>query len=186
MNNNPLIDNQDESAALLYEADAIENSQQAMLESSAVELEYNNILESYIQQKHNQVERIESKLTQLLQKQQVKADRIRSAKPNFFSLPKAVKTWRNQLNKQVGIIAKIESRLTFVKDIRSSMGLHEPRIEELASRKLRLNEPSLYEEYCKKMEKERALENQTRSKERERKQVKKTTQSITLAKSSPI
>ena len=66
------------------------------------------------------------------------------------------------------------------------MGLHEPRIEELASRKLRLNEPSLYEEYCKKMEKERALENQTRSKEREKKQVRKTTQSITLAKTSPI
>ena len=86
MHNNPLIDNQDESAALLYEADAIENTQQAMLESSSVEQEYNSVLESYIQQKHDQVERIETKLTQLLQKQQVKADRIRSAKPNFFSL----------------------------------------------------------------------------------------------------
>lgn len=186
MNNNPLFDNQDESAALLFEADSLENTQQAMLESSSVELEYNSVLESYIQQKHDQVERIESKLTQLLEKQQVKADRIRSAKPSFFSLPKAVKAWRNQLNKQIGIIAKIESRLTFVKDIRSSMGLHEPRIEELASRKLKLNEPSLYEEYCKRMERERALENQTRSKEREKKQVKKVKQAITLAKTSPI
>lgn len=186
MNNNPLVDNQDESAVLLFEADAIENTQQAMLEASSVELEYNSVLESYVQQKHNQVERIESKLAQLLQKQQVKVDRIRSAKPSFFSLPKAVKTWRNQLNKQIGIVAKIESRLTSVKDIRSSMGLHEPRIEELASRKLRLNEPSLYEEYCKKMEKERALENQTRSKMSEQKQGKKMKQAINLAKTSPI
>jgi cobalamin biosynthesis protein CbiG len=73
-----------------------------------------------------------------------------------------------------------------VKDMRESMGLHEPRIEELASRKLQHNDPKLYSEHDKFKAHLRAIENEKSKKEREKKLTKKAKKSLTLAKSSPL
>ena len=179
-----------EADILANEADAIENDQQSFLESSSLELQYETLLKDYIIQKHDQVERIEEKLGQLLQKQQFQMQKILMAKPNILSLPKTKRLWQGQVTQQKSSIARIEGRLTNVKDIKSSMGLHEPRIEELASRKLRLKEPNLFKEYELSKVLERTAANVARRKEDEKKRSKKASKkakvSLSRAKASPL
>ena len=179
-----------EADILANEADAIENDQQSFLESSSLELQYETLLKDYIIQKHDQVERIEEKLGQLLQKQQFQMQKILMAKPNILSLSKTKRLWQGQVTQQKSSIARIEGRLTNVKDIKSSMGLHEPRIEELASRKLRLKEPNLFKEYELSKVLERTAANVARRKEDEKKRSKKASKkakvSLSRAKASPL
>lgn len=179
-----------EADTLANEADAIENDQQSLLESSSLELQYESLLKDYVIQKHDQVERIEEKLGQLLQKQQFQMQKILMAKPSALSLPKTKRLWQGQVAQQRSSIARIEGRLTNVKDIKSSMGLHEPRIEELASRKLRLNEPELFKEYELSKVLERTAANVARRKEDEKKRSKKASKkakvSLSRAKTSPL
>lgn len=183
--NNPLVNNVDEASALESEAVAVEDSQQSLVETATLEQEYSSVLDSYIQQKSDQVNRIEDKLNQLLMKQQTQLQRMQSNKPSFLSLPKTKKLWRHQVNKQINVVANIQTRLTVVKEVKEGMGLHSSRIEELAHRKMRLD----HKELCVKHD---GLKEHLRAVKREEKRVAKANEQKTLrkglvqSKTSPI
>lgn len=178
--------NKNEAEMLANQANSLENDQQSMLENSLVEQQYEALLRDYISQKHEQVSRIEEKLGQLLQRQQFQMQKVLMTKPNMFSLPKTKRLWQGQVAQQKGAIARIEGRLTAVKDIKSSMGLHEPRIDEMAAKKLRKDNPSLCREYDFFKVMERKEKANARDKTKEKKQTKKMSKSLSRAKTSPL
>ena len=67
--------------------------------------------------------------------------------PGLFLRPGARGAWeREQAGKQATIL-RLQNRLEHVREIKEEMGLHGPKIEELAVRKLRLKEPDLAGEW---------------------------------------
>lgn len=144
----------DKTAA--YKADAIEQEalsiaaqQQAALETGSVgvEQQYNQQLETYLLQKQDQASNLEDKLELLIDQQQSKLQKIQNAKPGFMALPKTRSAWQEQVSKQQGVLNRLQGRLEAVRELKDGMGVHSPRIEELATRKLRHDQPELAEEF---------------------------------------
>lgn len=155
----------------LYEdAQALEQQQQATLETVPPDQVYQNALTEYVQAKHDQVERIEDRLEALIDRQQAQIQRVQSKQPGLFSLPGTKAAWQAQQSAQQARLNTLHGRLEAVREIKDGMGVHGPRVEELATRKLRAKEPGLASDFDEMLEAQRLSQAHQRRLEQEKKQ----------------
>lgn len=128
---------------LLAQAKAIEAELQAVLESAPVEQAYTEALALHVQAKHEQVARIEDRIENLIDRQQARLQQTQTRQPGILSLPGVKRAWQNQQMQQQARLQTLHARLDVVREIKEGMGLHSPRIEEMATRKLRAENPVL-------------------------------------------
>ena len=160
----------DESGSLLELANESQAEQTALLEASPVALQYSAALAAQVEAKHEQVERIEDKLEAIVQQQSATMRQMLSARPGVFSLPASRARWQQQVQRQGMIMQRLQGRLELVREIKESMGPHGSRIEELAARKIRAQEPQLVDDWHEALQVQRRHEALIRNQEKEKRQ----------------
>jgi len=128
---------------LLGLAEGLEREQQSLLNAGQIKDTYQNTLDTYVQAKHEQVEIIESRLKNIINQQQVGLQQLQTNTPGVFSLPKTRYIWQSQKAQQQVRLHTLQNRLSTVVEIKEGMGLHSPRIEELAIGKMRTQNPEI-------------------------------------------
>ncbi len=131
------------TGSLLETAHGLQREQQSLLDAGQIKDTYQNTLNTYVQAKHEQVEIIESRLKNIINQQQVKLQQLQSNTPGVFSMPKTRHIWQAQKAQQQARLHSLQNRLSSVVEIKEGMGLQSPRIEELATRKMRTQNPEL-------------------------------------------
>lgn len=117
------------------------------MESASIESQFSTALATHVEAKHDQVERLENKLENLIERQTTRLQQVQAARPGRISLPGARQKWAQQVQREQNTIQRLQRRLEGIKEIREGMGLHSPRVEELALRKLRAESPQLVNDW---------------------------------------
>ncbi len=110
------------------------------------------MLEIYLQTKHDQVESIEDKLGSLIVKQQALLQQSEAKKPGLLSMPNTKHQWAARQSRQQARLQVLHNRLDSVRELKEGMGVHSPKLEELAERKLRKHDPTLAQEWDSSLE----------------------------------
>lgn len=174
-------------ADLLEAAQALETEQQALLEASPLEQSYCETLALYVQAKHDQVEQIEGRQENLIDRQKLCLQQTQSSALGRLSLPGAKRARQAQQVQQQARLQTLHGRLEAVREIKEGMGLHSPRIEELATRKMRADHPEFAADWDAMRAAARRHELFMRKKDQERKQaqgVERSARSQTLGLST--
>ena len=129
--------------SLLEAAESLEQQQHSLLDSAPIEQTYQETLVAYVQSKHDQVERIEVRLEALVDRQQARLQQMRLRSPDFLSLPSTKRAWQTRQAQCRARLQVLHHRLDAVREIKDGMGLHSPKVEELATRKMRAENPEL-------------------------------------------
>ncbi|MGJ0492640.1 IncP plasmid survival protein KfrC family protein [Methylobacter sp.] len=129
--------------ALSVAAQDLERAQQALLESAVIEQAYQQAQAAYVQAKHAQVERIEDRLERLIDRQQARLQQTQQSRSGLLAMPGTKRVWQSQHAQQQARLHTLQGRLEAVHEIKEGMGLLSPKIEELATRKLRAEHPKL-------------------------------------------
>lgn len=144
---NSSFDAEAQADGLLERANAEQAEQAALLDTPSIESQYATALAAQIENKHDQVERIEDRLENLIEQQSSRLQQSRSQQPGLIALPSTKAKWQQQLQQQQSTMQRLQGRLEMVREIKDGMGAHAPRIEELAVKKLRHDEPGLASEW---------------------------------------
>ena len=176
--------NLEETQKTVYDAMEAERQQNFLIEN-----QYTDSLSSIINEKDEQVKRLETKLSKLITEANSQIGRLQSSKPGIFSLPVKKKEWDNKIHQQKNIVTVATQRLELVHEIRDDMGLHSSKIEDMAKKKLYYRDPHLVKKYrgVVQNENERRIaeskkkEEQKRQQEQSNKVVKSLTQSLSLS-----
>ena len=148
-------ENQDMAVAddLLNTAQDAGREQQALMETANSEqVSYQEMLEIYLQTKHGQVESIEDKLETLIVQQQALLQQSEAKKPGLLSMPNTKHQWAVRQSRQQSRLHVLHNRLDIVRELKEGMGVHSPKLEELAERKLRRHDPTLAQEWDSSLE----------------------------------
>lgn len=137
---------EDGTAELAQVMEASEE-QTALLESTSIESQFSTALATHVEAKHDQVERLENKLENLIERQTTRLQQVQAARPGRISLLGTRQKWAQQVQREQNAIQRLQRRLEGIKEIREGMGLHSPRVEELAFRKLRAESPQLVDDW---------------------------------------
>ncbi|EPI0765655.1 MULTISPECIES: phosphoribosyltransferase [Vibrio] len=172
-------------SSLLSEAEQLESEQSSMLDSASVEQSYQEMLATYAQAKHDQVERIEDRLENLISQQQARLQQSQLNKPGFLSMPGTKKTWQVSQSQQQSRLQTLQVRLEAVREIKDGMGVHSPRIDELATRKMRAANPELAADWDAMRQAQRHHQALVKKQEQERKQNQERSRSHTLGINKP-
>ena len=97
----------------------------------------------YVQQKHDQAMRIEKKLESRISQAQRALKQGDEHRPGVFSLPGTRRVWEATQADREERIHQLKKRQNTVREIRTGMGASVPRIEELANRKMRAENPKM-------------------------------------------
>ena len=130
-------------ADLLRAAQEAEVEQQTILETASQEHPYRQILALYVQAKLDQVVHIEDRLENLIDRQQARLQQLQASAPGRLSLPGTRRAWQNRQSQQQTRLQTLHNRLEAVREIKEGMGLHSQKIEELATLKMRAENPEL-------------------------------------------
>jgi len=153
-------------------AQSVNREQQALMETATAEqATYQEMLELYIQSKQDQVGSIEDHLESLIVQQQSRLQQSQVNKPGLLSLPNTKQEWAKQQTQHQARLLTLHNRLESVRELKESMGLHSPKIEELAERKLRKHDPALAEEWDTALESHRKHQALLRKQEQDKKRV---------------
>jgi hypothetical protein len=128
-------------------------------------------LVAQVEAKEQQVERIEDKLENLIARQESSLNQVQAKQPGLLAFPATRVQWQRQVARGQAIIARLSDRLEQVREIRDAMGVHGPRLDELATAKLRAQQPILaadYDEMCSAQRGHQALMQQQGRGERQR------------------
>ncbi|MDL1867480.1 conjugal transfer protein, partial [Betaproteobacteria bacterium PRO4] len=120
-----------EGKELLEAAQKFELEQQVALEAAPIEQTYQEALAVYVQSKYSQVEQIEDRLENLIDRQQARLQQAQAGKPGFLARPGTRQTWQSEKAKQQARLQVLHTRLEIVRDIKEGMGIHGAKIEEL-------------------------------------------------------
>lgn len=167
-------------SGLLSEAERLDSEQSSMLDSATVEQSYQETLATYAQAKHDQVERIEDRLENLISRQQARLQQSQLSKPGFLSMPGTKKNWMVSQSQQQSRLQTLHVRLEAVREIKDGMGVHSPRIDELATRKMRAENPELAADWDSMRQAQRHHQALVKKQEYERKQNQERCRSHTL------
>jgi len=140
---------------LLERAREEQADQASLLSSQTVEGQYSMALAAEIESKRDQAGHIEEMLEDLVEQQSSRLQQARSQPPGLVSLPGSRTKWQLQVQQQQSTLQRLQGRLEMVREIRDGMGLHGPRIEELAERKMRKLHPGLARDWDDLQEEER-------------------------------
>ncbi|WP_367899697.1 IncP plasmid survival protein KfrC family protein [Xanthomonas oryzae] len=157
-----------EADSLLEQAEEAQIVQRATLETSPLESEYSAALAAQIEAKQDQAARIEDRLEGLIEQQESRLMQIEAKQPGLLALPGQRARWQGKVQQQQALLQRLHTRLENVREIKEGMGVHAPRIEELATRKLRAERPELAEEWDEMREAARRHQALMRKKEQER------------------
>ena len=129
-----------------------------------------SVASAQVEAKHDQAERIEDRLEDLIERQESRMQQAQAKQPGMLALPSTRAKWQQQMQQQQATLQRLHGRLETVREIKEGMGIHSPRIEELAARKLRAQEPELASEWADMREAQRRPEALQRKEEQEKKQ----------------
>ena len=166
----PGLDAVAQADALLERAQEAQAEQTALLEASPLESQYSAAFAAQVEAKHDQAERIEDRLENLIEQQASRLQQTQASQPGLFSRPGARAKWQSQIQQQQSAMQRLHGRLEAVREIKDGMGAHGPRIEELAHRKVRSQEPELVKDWEEMREAERLHQALLRKQEQEKKQ----------------
>lgn len=135
--------------ALATEAEGQERDQAAEVDRDAGHppSTYEAELETHVEAKQQQVERIESRLETLIEQQEARLLQTQQNKPGAFALPSTRSAWRDKQEDQRARLQTLHARLDRVQSLKEGMSTHGPKLEELATRKLRAENPELAAEW---------------------------------------
>lgn len=157
---------------LLNAAQGAGREQQALMETAAAaQASYQERLEIYLQTKHDQVESIEDKLENLIVYQQTQLQQTEAKRPGLLAMPNTKQQWVNRKSQQQARLQVLHNRLDSVRELKEGMGLHSPKLEELAERKLRKHDPFLAQEWDSSLEALRTHQAIQRKQDQERKRI---------------
>ena len=163
-------DAETQTDTLLELAQEMQAEQTALLEATPLESQYSASFAALVEEKHDQAERIEDKLENLIDLQVSRLQQTQARQPGLFTLPGARAKWQQQVQQQQNTVQQLHGRLETVREIKEGMGVHGPRIDELAIRKLRAQEPELASEWDDMQEAQRLHQALQRKQEQEKKQ----------------
>jgi hypothetical protein len=163
-------DAETQTDTLLELAQEMQAEQTALLEATPLESQYSASFAALVEEKHDQAERIEDKLENLIDLQVSRLQQTQAKQPGLFALPGARAKWQQQVQQQQNTVQRLHGRLETVREIKEGMGVHGPRIDELAIRKLRAQEPELASEWDDMQEAQRLHQTLQRKQEQEKKQ----------------
>ena len=166
----PGLDAVAQADALLERAQEAQAEQAALLEASPLESQYSAAFAAQVEAKHDQAERIEDRLENLIEQQASRLQQTQASQPGLFSRPGARAKWQSQVQQQQSAMQRLHGRLEAVREIKDGMGAHGPHIEELAHRKVRAQEPALAKDWEEMREAERLHQALLRKQEQEKKQ----------------
>ena len=164
------IDAETQTNTLLELAQEAQAEQTALLEATPLESQYSASFAAFVEEKHDQVERIEGKLENMIELLVSRLQQTQAGQPGLFALPGARAKWQQQVQQQQNTMQRLHGRLETVREIKEGMGVHNPRIDELAIRKLRAQEPKLASEWDDMQEAQRLHQAMQRKQEQEKKQ----------------
>ncbi len=166
--------------SLVSATEGLEVEQQAMIEGAPIEQGYQETLAMYVQAKHDQVESIEDRLENLINRQQARLQQTQSNRPSFLSMPGTRKVWQSSQTQQQGRLQVLHARLETVREIKDGMGLHSPRVEELATRKMRAENPNLAADWDSMKQAERQHQTLMKKREQDREQTQEKSRGLSL------
>lgn len=134
-----------ESGGLVERAREVKDVQTAEVEAASMTAEYGASFAAQLQAKQQQVARLEDRLEAVLELQTSRLQSARTQQPGLLSRPGTRERWQRQVAQQQSAIQRLQGRLETVREIKEGMGLHSPRIEELAARKVQVHDPRLAE-----------------------------------------
>jgi hypothetical protein len=140
---------------LLDEAREADSGQSSLIDSAPVESQYTAALAAQVDAKHDQTERIEDRLENLIELQSTRLQQVQVQQPGLLALPGTRQLWQQKLQQQQNTLQKLRGRLEAVREIKEGMGLHCPRIEELAAHKLHFKEPGMAADWVNRQEAQR-------------------------------
>lgn len=155
----------DVSADVLEVAQGLEREQQSSLEAAPVEQTYQENLELYVEAKHDQVGRLADRLESMIEQQEARMQQAAAA-PGLLSLPSTKRAWQAQQTQQQARLQSLHNRLEAVREIKEGMGVHGPRVDELATRKMRAENPELASDWDSMQEAARRNQATARQKDR--------------------
>lgn len=159
-----------EADSLLERAREVQEEQAVAVESSPLESQYNAALAAEIEAKHGQAERIEDRLEHLVEQQASRLQQTQARQPGMLTLPGARARWQDNVQQQQASMLRLQGRLELVREIKDGMGLHGPKLEELAARKLRHKDSELAEGWDELREAQRLHQLHLRRTEQEKRQ----------------
>lgn len=160
--------NDAQADALLERVQEVQAEQVALFDTP-LESQYSAAFAAQVEAKHDQAERIEDKIENLIELQASRLQLTQSRQPNILALPGARAKWQQQMQQQKSAIQHLQSRLETVREIKEGMGIYGPRIEELATRKLRAQEPDLVSDWNDMREAQRQHQALQRKQEQDKK-----------------
>jgi hypothetical protein len=141
--------------SLVAQLDSAVN-QAEQLRDQQVQQEYSDQLGVYVQEKAEQIHRLQSSLAAALTSEQAQLQAIEQKPPRWTAAKKAHAQWEQQVARRTTRIAQIALRLDRVGEIEEAAGVYaERKIEELAEHKLRLDKRELTLEWDKIQYRER-------------------------------
>lgn len=167
------IDAETQTNTLLELVQELQTEQTALLEATPLESQYSASFAVLVEEKHDQVERIEDKLENLVDLQVFRLQQTQARQPGLLALPGARSKWQQQVQQQQNTMQRLHGRLETVREIKEGMGVYSPRIDELAIRKLRAQEPELASKWDDMQEAQRLHQALQRKQEQEKKQALK-------------
>ena len=159
-----------EADSLLYRAKDMQDEQVATIEASSLESRYGAALAVQIEAKLDQAESIEDRLEHLIEQQASRLQQAQARQPGMLTLPGTRAKWNDGIQQQQASMLRLQGRLEMVREIKDAMGLYGPRIEELATRKLRDKEPELADAWDELREAQRLHQLHQRRIEQDKKQ----------------
>ena len=133
---------------LLEQAQEAQNQQAALLDTAPLASRYSDALAEYVEAKYEQVARIEDRLENLIAQEMANLEDYEAHRPaGLFLRPGARKAWEREEARKQMTIQRLQERLEHVREIKEEMTPRGPKIEELATRKLRMKEPDLAGEW---------------------------------------
>jgi|GEM_PF-2642543 len=151
----PVCAPQGRGESLVAQLDSAVN-QAEQLRDQQVQQQYSDQLGVYVQEKAEQIDRLQSSLAAALTSEQAQLKAIQQRAPGWTAGKKAHAQWKRQVARRETRIAQIALRLDRVGEIEEAAGVYaETKIEELAERKLRLDKPDLAHEWDKIQRRER-------------------------------
>jgi len=161
-------DNDAQVDALFEQAQDVQAEQVALFDTP-LESQYSAAFAAQVEAKHDQAEQIEDKIENLIELQASLLQLAQSRQPNIFALPGARAKWQQQMQQQKNTMQHLQGRLESVREIKEGMGIHGSRIEELATRKLRAQEPELASDWSDMCEAQRQYQELQRKQEQYKK-----------------
>lgn len=115
--------------------------EKAIKEKEDLNEQFDNALNSYMLLKKEQIERIETQIETVIERQEATLHDLESHPPGIFTLPANRSKYALELEKQHSILERLHERHDRVHQIKEGVVLGVSKIEDLAYNKMRFFEP---------------------------------------------